>query len=104
MITFYEVTYACKQCWDEPGGWLIASCPSQHCGRFSDHVPHPYAVKCPHWLRQYAAAIKGTAQTAMAKGDDPSPTFRDLQDLEAGIYRFAHAVTDRRTAAQRVPF
>lgn len=92
-----EQTFTCRQCLDDPNGWLIVRCPDHgHCGSTREnHQPHDYAVKCPHWLRQHGDRILKIAQDAMQAGRQVSPLARDVQDVHAGVYRFSGVKTER---------
>jgi hypothetical protein len=59
-----EPTFHCRECYDEPNGWVICGCPGRgrlinpsyttarvsrivQCLRTRDHPPHSYAERCP---------------------------------------------------------
>jgi hypothetical protein len=59
-----EPTFHCRECYDEPNGWIVCLCPGRgkfinpscttarasrvvQCVRHQDHPPHTYAERCP---------------------------------------------------------
>lgn len=86
-----EQTFACVQCFDDPGGWIVLNCRRHECGRGRPHYAHTFAVRCPCWLRRNADAIRSKAEQLMQKNQEPSQTFRDLSDLMSNRYQFANA-------------
>lgn len=91
----YEPRYTCGQCLDDPFGWVVLRCPDEPCGRERTHAAHDFGVRCPHWLREHADAIRVSAQQALQRGQRPTDAAYALQDLDAGTYRYAHALTAR---------
>lgn len=90
-----DTTYACFQCQDDPGGWLELQCPETPCERRTEHAPHPFVVRCPHWLRSRADALRVRLQKAIQGGTPISRDVRALQDLEAGAYAHQLSITTR---------
>lgn len=88
-----EPVYECGQCLDEPNGWIALDCTGTTCARPTAHRPHPFAVRCPCWLKRHADQIRRSAETAMSKGQPPSSAFHDLSDLMQGRYVWASSVT-----------
>ncbi len=91
-----EPTYRCRQCRDEPHGWITLTCNGRHseCGRGKLHAAHPFAVRCQCWLRRNADALKSNAMNARAKAKPVSWDFLALDALEMGRYQFDNAITE----------
>ncbi len=89
----------CRQCLDDPHGWIVLECPNETCGRSNGgdvlHRPHNFAVRCPHWLKEHATALSESARKAVEKGKTPSQAAYDSIDAVNGTYRWQHAKTER---------
>jgi hypothetical protein len=88
-----EATFRCRQCLDDPSGWISLHCEGARCGLVITHAPHGFAVKCPCWLTRNAELLQRNAQTALSKGRKPSALYEQLTDAQAGRYKWAHVVT-----------
>jgi hypothetical protein len=88
-----EPTFRCYQCQDDPQGWIELQCPQSPCEREKEHQPHPYVVRCPHWLKAKREQLQRSAQDALQKGERPSMSAQSLQDLDMSVYRYQRAVT-----------
>lgn len=90
-----EPTYRCWQCQDDPAGWLELRCPDTPCERTTEHPPHGYTVRCPHWLRANEEVLRKSAQDAISSGRRPSLAAVALQELDTGAYRYQRSITTR---------
>jgi len=88
-----EPTYACRQCLDDPAGWILLRCTGLTCERRRAHQPHVFTVRCPCWLTRNADRIRRQGETAMAENKPLPADFDALTDLTNGRYVWAKAVT-----------
>ena len=88
-----EPTFRCRQCLDDPYGWIVLECTGLTCERTGQHVAHQFAVRCPCWLKRNADAIRRTAEEAMGKGKRPTATYEHLVDVMNERYTWQKSVT-----------